>query len=86
MLFRSEQRERRKAYLQSLQAWARDDSRVAIVDPYWLLCDEKDGLCHSRKEGVSKYWDPSHLTMEAVLSTYPLYRDVLKKMLPLKAH
>ncbi len=51
------------------------------MDPYWLLCGEKDGLCHSRKKGVSKYWDRSHLNLEAVLSTYPLYREVLRRIL-----
>jgi hypothetical protein len=35
----------------------------------------------ARKKGVSKYWDRSHLNLEAVLSTYPLYRGVLRKML-----
>lgn len=73
-----EQSQRRKVYLQSLRDWAKADPRVFVVDPFWVLCDEKDGLCHSRKNGVSKYWDRSHLNEDAVVSTYPLYRQILK--------
>ena len=76
-----EQREQRRAYLQALADWAKADSRVSIVDPYWFLCDERDGLCHSRKAGASKYWDRSHLTVEAAESTYPLYRPAIKHLL-----
>lgn len=75
------QRQMRKTYLQSLREWADSDPRVLIVDPYWLLCDLKDGLCHSRKDGASKYWDPSHLKTKAVLPTYPLYEEAIKKTL-----
>ena len=75
------QRQKRETYLQSLREWAATDPRVVIVDPYWLLCDVKNGLCHSRKDGVSKYWDQSHLNSKAVLSTYPLYQEAIKKTL-----
>jgi len=75
------QRKQREVYLRSLHQWAATDPRVLIVDPYWILCDNKDGRCHSSKDGASKYWDPSHLNPRAVISTYPLYQQAVKTML-----
>lgn len=75
------QRKQRAVYLESLHQWAANDPRVLIVDPYWILCDNKDGRCHSRKDGVSKYWDPTHLNYRAVVSTYPLYQQAIKTIL-----
>jgi peptidoglycan/LPS O-acetylase OafA/YrhL len=75
------QRNQREVYLKSLHQWAASDPRVLIVDPYWILCDNKDGRCHSRKDGASKYWDPTHLNLRAVISTYPLYQQAVKTML-----
>lgn len=75
------QREQRKFYLQALHAWAKADPRVTILDPYWILCDLKNGQCHSRKDGRSKYWERSHLNLQAVLSTYPLYQEAIKNIL-----
>ncbi|MFM7642165.1 MAG: acyltransferase family protein [Cyanobium sp.] len=75
------QREQRKFYMQALHSWAQSDSRVTIVDPFWFLCDLKDGKCHSRKDGRSKYWERSHLNLQAVLSTYPLYRKAIESIL-----
>lgn len=75
------QRNGRRVYLQALRQWTRQDGRVSLVDPFDLLCAERAGLCHASVNGVSRYWDFSHLNPDAVLSTYPLYRQRLRQIL-----
>ena len=81
----SEQRDQRKVYLDELHKWALSDKRVAIVDPFDILCGEIDGYCYAISDGLSKYWDASHLNIEAVRSTYPLYKIAVDQLLQVHA-
>jgi len=79
--FAQSQKSKRKVYVQELRKWALDDKRVMMVDPFQVLCGEREGYCYSMSNHEEKYWDPSHLNLNAVLSTYPLYRSAIKKIL-----
>ena len=75
------QQGRRTIYLEELREWASTDKRVAIVDPFDILCGEKDGYCYASSDGKAKYWDATHLNFFAVQSTYPLYKSAIEQLL-----
>ncbi|MFN5465701.1 MAG: acyltransferase family protein [Cyanobacteriota bacterium] len=75
------QRGRRTIYLEELTKWASKDERVAIVDPFDILCGEKNGYCYASSDGKAKYWDATHLNFSAVQSTYPLYKSAIEQLL-----
>lgn len=75
------QRKVRTPYLARLGEWSSHSKRVAIVNPYEILCGETNGNCNSTFEGKSKYLDASHLNVQAALSTYSLYKDALQSLL-----
>jgi hypothetical protein len=75
------QRDQRKTYLEELRKWSLNDKRVAIVNPYDILCGERNGYCYASSNGKMKYWDFSHLNLGAVQSTYPLYKSAIEQLL-----
>jgi hypothetical protein len=75
------QRDQRKTYLEELRKWSLNDKRVAIVNPYDILCGERNGYCYASSNGKMKYWDFSHLNLDAVQSTYPLYKSAIEQLL-----
>jgi len=75
------QRDQRKTYLEELRKWSLNDKRVVIVNPYDILCGERNGYCYASSNGKMKYWDLSHLTLGAVQSTYPLYKSAIEQLL-----
>ena len=75
------QRDQRRIYLEELRKWSLNDKRVAIVDPFDILCGEERGYCHSSANGQAKYWDFSHLNLGAVQSTYPLFKSTIERVL-----
>ena len=75
------QKNQRKVYLEALSRWEAEDSRVKIVDPFEILCGEIGGYCYATSNGQTKYWDFSHLNIDAVLSTYPLYDSAIKQLI-----
>ena len=79
--FAQTQRDQRKTYLDELHKWSLSDKRVAIVNPYDILCGERNGYCYASSDGVAKYWDFSHLNLGAVQSTYPLYKSTIEQLL-----
>ncbi|QNI83321.1 acyltransferase family protein [Synechococcus sp. RS9907] len=79
------QRDQRKVYLDGLYNWSSSDQRVAIVNPYDILCGEINGYCHAISHGLAKYWDASHLNLGAVQSTYPLYKIAVDQLLQVHA-
>ena len=75
------QRDQRKTYLEELRKWSLNDKRVTIVNPYDILCGERNGYCYASSNGKMKYWDFSHLNLGAVQSTYPLYKSAVEQLL-----
>lgn len=57
-----------------------------IVDPFDILCGERNGFCHAGKGNRSKHWEVSHLTRRAIMSTYPLSKSAIAQILKLPAH
>ena len=74
------QKNGRKVYLEGLKKWSTENLRVRVVDPFEMLCGEKEGYCNASSNGKMKYWDHSHLTIKSVLSTYSLYSSAIAHM------
>ena len=71
----------RKTYLEVISDWARQDKRVVLINPFDILCNEKDGFCNAASNGKLNYWDSSHLNVDAVLSTLSLYKDAIAHLI-----